>query len=61
MQIYRMLHDDDPVSQEMLDALNALVQKGFVDVLKIAEDGEPSYRLASWITDVQIFSGEIRR
>lgn len=61
VQIYPMLHDDDPVRQKMLDALNALVQKGFVEVVSIAEDGEPLYRLASWITDVQILSREIRR
>ena len=41
------------VSQEDLDALNALVQDGLVDVVSIDEDGEPSYRLASRFTVVE--------
>ncbi len=47
-----MAQHDDSDRQALLDALNALVQKGLVDVVSIAEDGEPSYRLASWIRDV---------
>ena len=41
------------VSQEDLDALNALVQDGLVEVVRINEDGEPSYRLASRFTVVE--------
>ena len=35
------------VSQEDLDALNNLVQAGFIEVVCIDEFGEPSYRIAS--------------
>jgi len=38
------------VSQEDLDALNALVQDGLIEVVSIDEFGEPSYRLASRFT-----------
>ena len=38
------------VSQEDLDALNALVQDGLIEVVSIDEHGEPSYRLASQFT-----------
>jgi len=35
------------ISQEDLDALNNLVQAGFIEVVCIDEFGEPSYRIAS--------------
>ena len=38
------------VSQEDLDALNALVQDGLIEVVSIDEFGEPSYRLGSRFT-----------
>jgi hypothetical protein len=41
------------VSQEDIDALNALVQDGLVEIVSIDEDGEPSYRLASRFTVVE--------
>jgi hypothetical protein len=41
------------VSQEDLDALNALVQDGLVEVVSVDEDGEPSYRLASRFTVIE--------
>ena len=56
-----MPHKDDPERQERYDALNALVQKGLIEVVSITEDGEPSYRLASWTTDVQIVWRKARR
>jgi len=40
--------------QAWLDALNALVKMGLVEVVSIAEDGEPSYCLTSPIRDVRI-------
>ena len=38
------------ISQEMLDALNNLVQMGLIEVVSIDEFGEPSYRIASQFT-----------
>jgi len=49
-----MAQHDDSDPQAWLDALNALVQMGLVEVVSIAEDGEPSYCLASRIRDVRI-------
>jgi len=51
-----MAQHDDSDRQAWLDALNALVQMGLVEVVAIAQDGEPSYRLASRIRDVRIVS-----
>jgi len=51
----RAQHDDSD-RQAWLDALNTLVQMGLVEVVSIAEDGEPSYRLASRIRDERIIS-----
>jgi len=51
-----MAQYDDSERQALLDALNALVQKGLVDVVLTAENGEPYYRLASWIREVLIIS-----
>lgn len=42
------------VSQEDLDALNALVQDGLIEVVSIDEFGEPSYRLASRFTAEEV-------
>ncbi len=55
-----MAQHDDSDRQAWLDALNALVQMGLVEVVSIAEDGEPSYRLASQIRDVRIVSRSSR-
>ena len=57
-QIYRMHNDNESIRQAILDALNELVQKGLVEVVSIADDHEPSYRLASWITSVRFVSKE---
>ncbi len=51
-----MAQHDDSDRQAWLDALNALVQMGLVEVVAIAHDGEPSYRLASRIRNVRIAS-----
>jgi len=40
-----MAQHDDFDRQAWLDALNALVQRGLVEVVSIVEDGEPSYTL----------------
>jgi hypothetical protein len=42
-----MAQHDDSDRQAWLDALNALVQTGLIEAVSIAQDGEPSYRLAS--------------
>ena len=55
-----MAQHDDSDPQAWLDALNALVQMGLVEVVSIAEDGKPSYRLASRIHNVQIISRSYR-
>ncbi len=55
-----MAQHDDSDRQALLDALNAIMQKELVEVVSIAEDGEPSYRLGSWIRDVLIVSGSRR-
>ncbi len=46
-----MAQHDDSDRQALLDALNAIMQKELVEVVSIAEDGEPSYRLASWMAE----------
>ncbi len=55
-----MAQHDDSDRQAWLDALNALVKMGLIEVVSIAEDGEPSYRLASRIRDVRIVSRSYR-
>jgi len=55
-----MAQHDDSDRQAWLDALNALVQMRLVKVVSIAEDGEPSYRLASRIRDMRIISRSYR-
>jgi len=51
-----MAQHDDSDRQAWLDALNALVQMGLAEVVAIAQDREPSYRLVSRIRDVRIAS-----
>ncbi len=55
-----MPQSDDVERKERCNALNALVQKGLVEVVSVADDGEPSYRLARWIVDVLLVLEEVR-
>jgi len=55
-----MAQHDDSDRQAWLDALNALVKMGLVEVVSIAEDGKLSYRLASRVRDVRIISRSCR-